>query len=192
MFHEIWSDMFSLPIPVLEKIIRPIVVYFVLLLAFRIFGRRQLAQLNPMDLTVLLMLSNTVQNAIIGEDNSLIGGVVGAGSLLAMNWMLNALSYRYPRLSELIEGTPQTLIENGVMDKRTVHRESISIQDVHEVLHREGVNRVDEVERAYLEPSGLITVVPKGDPRLNEINERLAAIEQLLRRQLPSEQAPAQ
>lgn len=192
MLHEIWSDMFSLPIPVLEKIIRPILVYFVLLLAFRIFGRRQLAQLNPMDLTVLLMLSNTVQNAVIGEDNSLIGGVIGAAALMTVNWLLNNLTYRYPRLSEAIEGAPQTLIDDGIMDKHTVHRENISVQDFHEVLHKEGINRVDQVEKAYLEPSGLITVVPKDDARIDEINQRLAVIEQLLRRQYSSEQAPAQ
>jgi uncharacterized membrane protein YcaP (DUF421 family) len=190
--HEIWSDMFSLPIPVLEKVIRPVLVYFVLLLAFRIFGRRQLAQLNPMDLTVLLMLSNTIQNAIIGEDNSLIGGVIGAVSLLSMNWVINEATFRYPRLVELIEGKPQTLIENGIMDKRTVNRAGISRQDIFEVLHREGLDRTDEVGTAYLESSGMITIVPRGDDRIDDINARLAAIEELLRRQLDRDHAPAQ
>jgi uncharacterized membrane protein YcaP (DUF421 family) len=184
--------MFSLPIPALEKIIRPILVYFALLIAFRVFGRRQLAQLNPMDLTVLLMLSNTVQNSIIGDDNSLIGGIIGAAALLSTNWLVNLMTYRYPRLRELIEGSSQKLVEGGVMDKHTVHRENISAEDFHEVLHREGLDRVEEVGTAYLEPSGLITVIPKGDPRLDEVSERLATIEGLLRRQLRSEQAAAQ
>jgi uncharacterized membrane protein YcaP (DUF421 family) len=184
--------MFSLPIPVLEKLIRPILVYFVLLLAFRIFGRRQLAQLNPMDLTVLLMLSNTVQNAVIGEDNSLIGGVIGAASLMTMNWAINVAAFHYPKLVELIEGKPQQLIEDGVMDKHTVHRESISRQDIEEVLHREGLDSVEGVRSAYLESSGMISIIPKGDDRLNEVNERLAAIEQLLRRQLLQNDTPAQ
>jgi uncharacterized membrane protein YcaP (DUF421 family) len=183
MDHAMWSDMFSLPIPVLEKIIRPILIYFILLFAFRLFGRRQLAQLNPMDLTVLLMLSNTVQNAVIGEDNSLIGGVIGATALLATNWLLNLLTYHYPRVETLIEGEPQVLIENGRMDKKTLHRQNISVQDFHEILHRDGLNRADRVDMAYLESSGLITVVPKNDDRIDEINQRLAAIEQLLRRQ---------
>lgn len=175
--------MFSLPLPVLEKIVRPIIVYFALLIAFRIFGRRQLAQLNPMDLTVLLMLSNTIQNAIIGEDNSLIGGLIGAGALLATNWVLNWVTYRYPRVTKTIEGAPQVLIEDGVMDKKTIHNENISIQDFHEVLHRDGLDQVERVRMAYLEPSGLITVIPKDDRRIDEINERLIAIEHLLRRQ---------
>ena len=192
MFHEIWSDMFSLPIPALEKIIRPILVYFVLLIAFRIFGRRQLAQLNPMDLTVLLMLSNTVQNSIIGDDNSLIGGVIGATSLLTTNWILNYLSYKYTRLAEMIEGTPRVLIEDGVMDKKTVHRENISAQDFHEVLHREGLDQVQRVRLAYLEPSGLITVIPKDDDRIDEINRRLANIERLLHGEAERKQVPAQ
>jgi uncharacterized membrane protein YcaP (DUF421 family) len=179
--------MFSLPIPVLEKILRPIVVYFALIIAFRLFGRRQLAQLNPMDLTVLLMLSNTIQNAIIGEDNSLVGGLIGAGALLTTNWALNWVTYRYPRVADKIEGSPQVLIEDGVMDKKTVHRENISIQDFHEVLHRDGLDQVQRVRMAYLEPSGLITVIPKDDSRIDEINERLATIEQLLRRQSVAE-----
>jgi uncharacterized membrane protein YcaP (DUF421 family) len=184
--------MFSLPVPLLEKIIRPILIYFVLLLAFRIFGRRQLSQLNPMDLTVLLMLSNTVQNAIIGEDNSLIGGVVGAAALLATNWVMNVAGFRYPRLTRLVEGSPQTLIENGVLDKHAAHRESLSREDIAEVLHREGLERVDDVRAAYLESSGMISIIPKGDERLQEVNQRLAAIEQLLRRQLAQGDAPAQ
>jgi len=184
--------MFSLPIPALEKIIRPILVYFVLLIAFRIFGRRQLAQLNPMDLTVLLMLSNTVQNSIIGDDNSLIGGVIGATSLLTTNWILNYLSYKYTRLAEMIEGTPRVLIEDGVMDKKTVHRENISAQDFHEVLHREGLDQVQRVRLAYLEPSGLITVIPKDDDRIDEINRRLANIERLLHGEAERKQVPAQ
>lgn len=184
--------MFSLQIPALEKIVRPIMVYFVLLAAFRIFGRRQLAQLNPMDLTVLLMLSNTVQNAIIGEDNSLIGGLIGAGALLTTNWVLNWVTYRYPRITLAIEGPPQRLIEDGVMDKKTVHRENISAQDLHEVLHRDGLDQVERVRLAYLEPSGLITVIPKEDDRIDEINQRLAAIERLLRRQIAPGEATTQ
>ncbi len=181
MLHQIASDMFSLPLPVLEKIIRPIIVYAILLLAFRLFGRRELAQLNPMDFTVLLMLSNTVQNAIIGEDNSVTGGIIGAAALLSINWVLNWLTYRYPRLEALTEGKPLTLIEDGVMDKKTIHDQQISVQDFHEVLHRQGIDDVRHIRRAVLEASGTITVIPRDDERIDEINARLASIEQLLR-----------
>ena len=81
--HGIWKDMFVITLPILEKILRPVIVYFFLVLMLRLSGKRELAQLNPFDLVVLLSLSNTVQNAIIGDDNSVSGGVLGASSLLA-------------------------------------------------------------------------------------------------------------
>ena len=94
--HDIISTMFHLPVPVAEKILRPIIVYVFLVACLRIFGKRELAQLNPFDLVVLLTLSNAVQNAIIGEDNSITGGVIGAFSLLAINWLLSQLMFKSP------------------------------------------------------------------------------------------------
>src|ERR1700757_2924518 len=100
MFHPIFSHIFQLPLPILEKLLRPVVVYLVLVLLLRLFGKRELAQLNPFDLVVLLSLSNTVQNAIIGDDNSVTGGVIGAFSLLGINWIVVHLLFRSPKLLE--------------------------------------------------------------------------------------------
>jgi hypothetical protein len=86
--------MFQLPLPILEKLLRPVIVYLVLVLLLRLFGKRELAQLNPFDLVVLLSLSNTVQNAIIGDDNSVTGGLIGAFSLLAINWLVVRVLFR--------------------------------------------------------------------------------------------------
>src|SRR6185312_3515731 len=108
-----WHDMFLIPIPILEKIIRPILVYFALIVLLRVFGKRELAQLNPFDLVVLLSLSNTVQNAIIGNDNSLSGGLIGALALLAMNYLVVRFLFRHRRLDQIFEGQPSTLIEKG-------------------------------------------------------------------------------
>src|ERR1700754_3154183 len=108
-----WHDMFYLNLPVLEKILRPIFVYVFLVVGIRLAGKRQLAQLNAFDLVVLLILSNTVQNAIIGEDNSLVGGVLGATTLLVVNYIVNRVLYSNRRLEELVEGKPDILIENG-------------------------------------------------------------------------------
>ena len=92
----IFDHMFQLPLPILEKLLRPVIVYLVLVLLLRLFGKRELAQLNPFDLVVLLSLSNTVQNAIIGDDNSVTGGVIGAFSLLAINWLVVRVLFRSP------------------------------------------------------------------------------------------------
>src|SRR5579859_4713353 len=105
MLHDLLRHMFQLPLPILEKLLRPVVVYLVLVLLLRLFGKRELAQLNPFDLVVLLSLSNTVQNAIIGDDNSVTGGIIGAFTLLAINWMLTLVLFRLPKVDQVIEGT---------------------------------------------------------------------------------------
>src|ERR1700750_660958 len=104
MLHTVLHDMFHLDLPLLEKILRPIIVYLALILLLRVFGKRELAQLNPFDLVVLLSLSNTVQNAIIGDDNSLSGGLVGAVALLLTNYVVVRFMFRHRRLDPLVEG----------------------------------------------------------------------------------------
>jgi len=180
MFHEIWSNMFSVPVPLLEKIIRSIIVYLFLIVAFRVFGRRELAQLNPLDLTVLLMLSNTVQNAVIGPDNSLLGGLIGAIVLLSANKAMNYLAYRQERVVDFLEGEPRVLIERGAVNQNAVKKDRISTQDLDEALHRTGVEHVQRVKWAHLEPSGTITVIPMDDARIELVLERPARLETLL------------
>src|SRR5215510_14920971 len=106
-------DMFHLSVPVLEKIVRPVVIYFFLIAGLRLAGKRELAQLNPFDLVVLLTLSNTVQNAIIGEDNSITGGLIGAATLLVVNNIVVRFLYTHQELDRLVEGNCEVLIEGG-------------------------------------------------------------------------------
>src|SRR3954469_5710744 len=108
-------NMFLLGAPLAEKVLRPIVVYAFLIVALRLAGKRELAQLNPFDLVVLLTLSNTVQNAIIGNDNSITGGVIGAISLLTANHLVVRYLYGHERLDRVVEGDPVVLIDNGRM-----------------------------------------------------------------------------
>ena len=190
MLHEIASNLFDVPVPLLEKALRPIIVYLFLILCFRLFGRRELAQLNPLDLTVLLMLSNTVQNAIIGEDNSLLGGIIGAVALLAANWLVNYLAYRHPQVANLLEGEPRVLIERGEINQAAMRHEEISLQDLDEAIHREGVEHVQRVKWAHLEPSGTITVIPMDDERIELVLERISRLETLLLNQQAAMSAP--
>src|SRR5712692_11715557 len=108
-----WTHMFVLNLPLAEKILRPAIVYVFLVIMLRVFGKRELAQLNPFDLVVLLSLSNTVQNAMIGNDNSVSGGVIGAFSLLAINWLLTLVLFKAPKLDKVVEGTETVLIRRG-------------------------------------------------------------------------------
>ncbi|HSU18497.1 MAG TPA: YetF domain-containing protein [Acidobacteriaceae bacterium] len=165
MTHELVQtlsrDMFHLPIPVVEKILRPVIVYICLIAFLRLFGKRELAQLNPFDLVVLLSLSNTVQNAIIGDDNSVLGGIIGALTLLAINWLLMWVLYRAPRVNTALEGSPTTLIRNGMVDVAAVKHEAMTHEELISVLNRNGFNDPAEVEICILEPNGTFYVKGK-------------------------------
>src|SRR3569833_1570735 len=110
MLAKTLADMFVLNLPVIEKMLRPIVVYVCLVILLCVFGKRELAQLNPFDLVVLLSVSNTVQNAIIGDDNSITGGLIGAVSLFAMNYVVVRFLFRHRRLDQMLEGSATTLV----------------------------------------------------------------------------------
>ncbi|MCU1336334.1 MAG: rane protein-like protein [Bryobacterales bacterium] len=182
-----WNEMFVLMVPVLEKVLRPIVVYLALVVLLRIFGKRELAQLNPFDLVVLLSLSNTVQNAIIGNDNSVTGGLIGASTLLAINYLVVRFLFKHRRLDELVEGKSTTLIDGGKVVQKNLARELLSHSELLTVLHRQGFSDVDEVEQCVLEPSGTFAVKRKDPPtsdvqyldlvrRLEGLDARLAAL----------------
>ena len=109
----VWNDIFVPGVPLLEKTIRTLVVYGAVLIGLRLAGKRELSQLNPFDLVVLLTLSNTVQNAIIGEDNSVLGGIIGATSLLATNYLVVRFLYDHRKLDQLVEGRADVLLEGG-------------------------------------------------------------------------------
>ena len=151
---HVFDHMFQLPLPILEKLLRPVVVYLVLVLLLRLFGKRELAQLNPFDLVVLLSLSNTVQNAIIGDDNSVTGGIIGAFSLLAINWLVVRVLFRSPRLTRMLEGRAAILIRNGQIDLKAMERESLSREELLAVIHKQGFEHIHEVRRCELEPNG--------------------------------------
>src|SRR5438105_12709883 len=119
-------DMFSLGIPVAEKILRPIVVYVFLIVSLRLAGKRELAQLNPFDLVVLLTISNTVQNAIIGKDDSVTGGLIGAATLLIINHGVVRFFYGHERIERLLEGGAVVLIENGIVMTDRLQKELIT------------------------------------------------------------------
>ncbi|MGH9596925.1 MAG: DUF421 domain-containing protein [Edaphobacter sp.] len=148
------ESMFHLHLPVLEKILRPMIVYLFLIGFLRLFGKRELAQLNPFDLVVLLSLSNTVQNAMIGDDNSISGGVIGAFSLLAINWLLTRILFHSPKLNKALEGSETVLIRHGVVDWAAAKKEALTEIELRSVLHKQGFNTYEEVEKCVLEPNG--------------------------------------
>jgi uncharacterized membrane protein YcaP (DUF421 family) len=152
------ESMFHLHLPVIEKLLRPVIVYLFLIFFLRLFGKRELAQLNPFDLVVLLSLSNTVQNAMIGDDNSVTGGIIGAFALLAINWVLTFLLYKLPKVDKVLEGSETVLIRRGIVDWKAMKKEALTELELKSVLHKQGLNDFSEVEKCVLEPNGTFYV----------------------------------
>lgn len=173
-------DMFFLGLPLAEKILRPIVVYLFLILGLRLAGKRELAQLNPFDLVVLLTISNTVQNAIIGDDNSVTGGVVGAATLLLVNHVVVKYLYRHERLDQLIEGAPDVLIENGRILTERLRKELITTNELEAAAHKQGFASLDEIDRAILDPGGTISFFARRPtPETERYQELLARLDRI-------------
>jgi uncharacterized membrane protein YcaP (DUF421 family) len=159
--HDIWNHLFIISLPILEKIIRPIIIYFFLVAVFRLSGKRELVQLNPFDLVVLLTISNTVQNAIIGDDNSVSGGIIGATSLVVTNYLVVRFLYDHKKLDQLVEGRADVLIAGGQIRKQNLKRELITISQLEAAARKQGFTSLTEVDQCILEPGGTLTFVGK-------------------------------
>lgn len=180
--HDIWKDMFLLGLPLAEKILRPIIVYAFLVISLRLSGKRELVQLNPFDLVVLLTLSNTVQNAIIGNDNSVLGGLIGATSLLATNYLVVRFLYDHRKLDQIVEGRADVLIENGKVRTQHLKKELITMAQLEAAARKQGFASISEVEQCVLEPGGTLTFLgrkPSGeDIRHQELLGKLERLTQ--------------
>ena len=179
---KVWIDMFVLTLPWGEKILRPVVVYAFLIAGLRLAGKRELAQLNPFDLVVLLTLSNTVQNAIIGDDNTVTGGVIGAATLLSVNYFVVRFLFRHERVERLVEGQSTELICAGKLQTANLAKEMIAVSELEAAARRQGFANLEEVSSAILEPGGIITfTAQQPDPDHIRHRELLERIESLSR-----------
>ena len=172
-----WENMFGMDLSIVEKMLRPVLVYLFLLVGLRMAGKREMAQLNAMDFIVLLTLSNTVQNAIIGPDNTVSGGLIGAATLLVLNYMVVRFMFSHPRFDRIIEGSAVELIKDGKPQRACMQHELITRQELEAAAHKQGFPNLKLVEKAVLEPSGVISFVGRepgvGEVRHTEITRRL-------------------
>jgi uncharacterized membrane protein YcaP (DUF421 family) len=148
-------------IPVWEKAFRSVVVYLFLLLAFRVTGKRQVGELTPFDLTVLLIISNVVQNAIIGPDDSLGGGLIGAAVIFLANYLVAEITFRSRRVRRLLEAAPTLLVHNGRILHKNLTSERVTLDELHAAMRRSGVAAVEQVRAAVLEENGGISVITR-------------------------------
>jgi uncharacterized membrane protein YcaP (DUF421 family) len=184
--HTIWKDMFVLGLPILEKILRPVIVYVFLVIGLRLSGKRELAQLNPFDLVVLLTLSNTVQNAIIGDDNSVTGGILGATALLVINYLVVRFLYDHQKLEQLVEGRADVLIEDGKVRTQHLKKELITVEQLGAAARKQGFDSLSEVQQCILEPGGTLTFIARKpateDVRHQELLKRFEMLTEELAR----------
>lgn len=186
-----WHDLTHLDISVLEKVLRTVVVYAGLVLLMRLAGKRVLSQLNTFDLVVVLLLSNVVQNAVIGPDNSVVGGLIGAVALVGVNALWERIATASDGTARVIEGSATILVRDGVPDRSAIVRVGLRLPEVMAALHRQGADRIEDVQVASLEPGGAIRVELTEDARSasygelrnavaelrDHLDERLAALE---------------
>ncbi len=153
--------MFQISVPWWELVVRSIAVYAFLLLILRISGKRQIGQLAPFDLVLLLVLSNAVQNSMSAGDNSLIGGLLIASTLVAINFLVGYATYKNKRLEALLEGRPQILIHDGRLYDDVMAKSQLTHHELDAALRQAGCMSIAEVRSAILENNGVISVIPK-------------------------------
>jgi uncharacterized membrane protein YcaP (DUF421 family) len=187
--ESMWHQIFVVQVPVLEKVARTVLVYATIVLLFRLTGKRGLANLNTLDFVVIFLLSNVVQNAIIGNDTSFSGGAIGAATLVAVNAVVNRLIAASPRVARVLEGRSTTVIRDGATVDRGVRRLALRPQDLEHAVRLQNGDSVSEIDHGVLEPSGQLVLSLKsaeqsatqGDvamilARLDELHERVSAI----------------
>jgi uncharacterized membrane protein YcaP (DUF421 family) len=182
--NEILTNLFHMTEPYPEKIIRSIAVYVFVYIALRVAGKRELGHASTADLIILLLISNTVQNAIIGDDTTLIGGLIGATVLFLLNKGIVQWGYHSHRFTRLVEGIPSDLIRDGEVLMHMLSREKLTIQELAAACREQGVADFADVRRAVLETNGTISVIPKvpSDEVTLQLNEMEATLRELLRR----------
>jgi uncharacterized membrane protein YcaP (DUF421 family) len=154
MFH----DMFDFS-HMAEVSLRTLVVYIGLLLAMRVAGKREVGQMKPFDLVTLLIISNAVQNAMVGQDSSLVGGLVAAGVILACNYIVGKVRSRFALAQKIFEGSPTLIVHDGQLVMEHLHRENLCAEDVLQAMREHGVDDLTQVKTAILEVDGSISII---------------------------------
>ena len=145
--------------PYLDIILRSVAVYFFMVIALRVFGKKELSQLNTADVILILLISNSVRNAMVGSDTSLWGGLVAAGALFLMNFILKKLMFRFKGLNNLLQQKPEILIHNGKLEFKTLAKLGITSEELTEAMHEHGVEFFKDVKLAMLEIDGNISII---------------------------------
>ncbi len=165
---------------ILDIVLRSAVVFIVVLAGLRLLGKRHVAQLSIVDLVLILLISNAVQNAMVGSDVSLIGGIVAAVTLMVMSYLITLILYRVRGAEKFFEGTPTLLIHNGRMIREHLEKEKITEEELERVIREHGIEGVTDVKAAVMEPDGTVSVIQKvpGETRIETFKHRKTKYQQ--------------
>ena len=145
----------------LDIALRSAVIYVIVLVGLRLLGKKHVAQLSTIDLVLILLISNSVQNAMVGNDTSLLGGIVAAATLLLLNFILTAVFYRFRGVETLLEGVPTLLIHNGAVIQSHLHLLRVTEEELERAIREHGIEKVLDVKTAIMEADGTVSVIPK-------------------------------
>lgn len=163
LFYFPWSDVLLPQLSWAEKVARPLFVYLILLIIFRVANKREMAQATLFDFLIILMISNVVQNAMIGDDNSVLGAAAGATTLVLLSSLLNRATARSRKARKILEGQPVLLVQQGKTDEQMMRQQNISRNDLLSAIRKQGIVRMCEVAFAVLELDGSISVIRTDD-----------------------------
>jgi uncharacterized membrane protein YcaP (DUF421 family) len=192
----VWHQLLTIQIPVAEKLLRTVLIYALIVVIFRLVGKRNLAGLNTFDFVVIFLLSNVVQNAVIGNDNSLLGGAVGAVTLVGVNELLNHLSVRHERFSRLLQGSPTVVIRDGLPVIENLRRLALQPQELEHAIRVQNGDDMSEVAIGELAETGQLVLTLKPEEQnasrgdVAALNQRLDSIESALASLLASRGRP--
>jgi uncharacterized membrane protein YcaP (DUF421 family) len=159
----VWHDIWTLDVPALEKVLRPVLIYVFLIAVLRVVGKRELGQANTLDLVVLLLVANAVQNGIIGNDLSVTGAFIGAGVLFLLNEALNRVVYQFGWAERALDGEPTVLIRDGKPVVSAMRRWGISLTELLGIARRQGFPDLSAVQTAILETNGVVSMFRKDE-----------------------------
>jgi uncharacterized membrane protein YcaP (DUF421 family) len=154
-----WDNLFSMDVSALNLIIRAVVVYFSVLLLLRSGGKRQIGQMGPTEFVAVLLISNAVQNAMNAGDNSLIGGIILAVTLVGLSCLISYLTFRFKSAEKLFEGVPTLIVHNGKRLEENMRKEQLTDSELRSLIRKQGVNGLTEIDTAILEPDGTLTII---------------------------------
>jgi len=156
-------DLFTLSLPVWNLVLRGVVVYLSVLFILRIAGKRQLAQMSPTEFVAILLISNAVQNAMNGGDNSLVGGLILAVVIIITSWSISVLTYRHRQVRQLFEGTPTLMVYKGKVVSRNMDREHLGLSELRALLREQGIHDLEDIHSAVLEADGHLSLIRRAD-----------------------------